>query len=93
MTKKSKLNKLKGVWKKTYWKVECGDWKRWIKFANSMLRDPELNFAKETIQGIRDDVEEKQRITQPQKVALNNIYEGGSNKYRGERFYDEQNQY
>lgn len=92
--KLSKLNAmLKNIKYKKYIKVDCGEWNRWINFASSMLRDPDFKFAQETIRGIREDIKEKQRITQPQKVALNNIYEGGSNKYRGERFYDEQNQY
>ena len=78
---------------KKYVKVECGEWGRWVKFAESMLRDTDFRFASETIRGIRDDIKEKQRITQPQKVALNNIYEGGSNKYRGYGMGGDENEY
>lgn len=82
----SKFNsKAKASWKAVRYQEGNGPWKKWVEFADFILKDKDFNFASATVRGIRKTIAETKVVTQAQMVALNNIYEGGSNKYRGGR--------
>lgn len=45
----------------------------WIRVIDRMLGEPEYEFARETLEGIREWVEEEARITAKQINAIQNI--------------------
>ena len=45
----------------------------WIRLIDQMLGEPEYEFATETLEGIRADIEGKNRITSGQINAIQNI--------------------
>lgn len=52
----------------------CG-YEDYIKKCEEMLDDGDYNFAEDTVMGIHDWIVENDHITEPQKEALENIYD------------------
>lgn len=50
-----------------------------------MLTDSKYEFARETLEGISETVEETQRVTDRQRTAVENIREGGNRRSSRDR--------
>ena len=46
----------------------------WINLIDDMLLDEDYEFATNTLEGILKDIKRKNRITDKQEKAVNNIY-------------------
>jgi hypothetical protein len=51
------------------------EWREVVDTCDEMLLDEDYIFASDTIQGIRDNIEESKRVTPNQKRAIDNIKE------------------
>jgi hypothetical protein len=52
---------------------EC-EWEKFVEYMdNNILGDPDFDWATDTLEGIRETVEEKEHITDRQREAVENI--------------------
>lgn len=51
------------------------DWEDVLERIEEMLGDSDYDFARDTLEGIREWVEDKEHVTERQKTAVDNIYE------------------
>lgn len=55
----------------------------YTKVIDKMLRNKSYNYARETLVGIKENIEEKNRVTKDQIKAINNIRRGADRLYSG----------
>lgn len=51
------------------------DWETYLEDISDMLSNSDYFFAQDTLEGIREWVEENEHITPAQKQAVENIYD------------------
>lgn len=51
------------------------DWEDVLERIEEMLGDSDYDFARDTLEGIREWVEDEEHVTERQKTAVDNIYE------------------
>jgi len=51
------------------------DWEDVLSQIEEMLDDPDYDFARDTLEGIKEWVEEREHCTVRQRTAVENIYD------------------
>ena len=49
------------------------DWESVLADCNALLSDPDFEFAEDTVEGIKDWIEENHHVTERQADAISNI--------------------